>query len=660
MVLSDPSPTYIVVTGTDFGTDLASISASQLEGNGNADIPLIPYALTNTYAVFKIANQSVLVNGATYDLQITFTGYPMLSDVGAYISEVMTTGGLVPTSNPTATYTGQVITSDLEINGTDRNQLTTTEAADPATTVVVSGVNLVQGNLSAEVVREDGTAIVVPAPVIVVAAPDANGIQTATVTLPAGLTENNYILKFFDNDLTNPETLIAQYPFTIVNPAIISMSPNIVPVSDLTPPKEITVAGSFLGRDESLLEFKFTSDESNMVVAQVSATSIQGGTQATFNAPANLTKGTYTVTMLYNSTELGNPLEFTVASEAAKLVENLTWSKAGKYKVFDFSVDLPIPTEKFQLVQFKFYNTAADNIPPTTFTFNYTDPNLPYVDHVSRRTTPTDAIGINISDKTTTEINEQPATLFIYTDTKANKLNVYLGDTYNSSSVPYKTFIGPTDYTVVGTTRKFTLNLEGVPNGTKKLTIVPSLDGTLAPPNVKSGENSSGLKSYDMVFTSTPYMIVNNAYNGMVIKADTEISCTGVLTGCISGRLVNVPGLADLDDLDDAVSKVEFYVNNELSLTLTQAHIIDPSLGTFRAPFATLEDGKKNTLSFIIYLKQNGVFTKITETKIDIFKFSTTAAEFGDIKPIETGDVVKYPAGTAANTFSTSETTVSL
>ncbi|HEY0828621.1 MAG TPA: hypothetical protein VGE40_11035, partial [Bacilli bacterium] len=647
------APSYIVVTGTNFGTNLAAITLAQLDGAGT-DVALTPYAVENTYVVFKIANQSAMDNSAQYELEFSVAGTP-LSHLIAYESEVMTTGALVPTSNPTATYTGQVITSDLTINGALGNQLTTTEAAASATALTVSGVNLVQANLSAKIVRENGTALVIPAPTIVVGAPAAGGIQKATITLPAGLAEGNFMLQFFDNDLVNPPTFIAQLPFTIVNPAIISLTPDKVPVSDL--PEPIKVVGNFLGRKANLLEFRFTSDATNIIVDQVAATSVEGGTQAVFNAPAGLAKGSYTVTMLYNSALLGNPLKFTVSSEPAKLKENLIWSKPGKYKVFDFSVDLPIPTEKSQLVQFKFYNTVTDNIPPTTFTFNYIDPNLPYIDHVSRKTSSSDNEGILISDKTVTEISEQPSTLFIYTDTKTAKLNVYLGDTFNSSSVPYKTFIGATDYVVIGNYRKFTLDLDAIPNGTKKLTVVPSLDATLAPVNVKSGENLIGAKTYDLVFSSTPYVIANNIFNGMVIRAETELSCTGVLTGCITGRLINVPGLDVINNVDTATSKVEFYINNKLA---PLPIIIDvPATKIFKAPFTGLEEGK-NTFAFVIYLKVNGVFTKTTESKFEVFKFSTSAPEFGQIKPVESGDIVNYPATTVADTYATSETAVAL
>lgn len=653
------APSYVRITGTNFGTDLAAITVARLI-KGASIITLTPYAVENTYAIFKIADQSALTNGLAYNLELTIDGTVLAAVTDAYMSEVRTTAATAASITPSV-YSGQVITTDLTINGTLGNQLTTTEAAALATTLVVSGVNLVQTKLSAKVVREDGTVLVLPTPNIVVSVPGVGGIQTATVTLPAGLTEGNFILQFFDNDLSNPPIFLTQFPFTIVNPTFSSITPINVPVSNL--PEPITVTGNFLGRIVSLLEFRFTSKATNLVVDQVTATSITAGSQAVFNAPAGLTKGAYTVTMLYNSIPLSNPQEFTIASEPAKLKKNLFWSKPGKFKVFDFSVDLPIPSEKSQLVQFKFYNTVTDNIPPTTFTFNYIDPNLPYVDRVTRKTSTSDTTGTLISDKTVTEISEQPSTLFIYTDTKAVKLNVYLGDTFNSSSVPYKTFIGATaalndGYVVVGTNHQFTLNLDGVPNGTKKLTIVPSLDATASPPNVKSGENLIGLKKYDLVFSSTPYVIATNVFSGMVIKAETEIGCTAVLTGCISGRLINVPGLDVLGNVDTATSKVEFYVNDQLaSLPIT---IDTPASDKkFKAAFSTLIEGK-NTFTFKIYLKHNGVFVKTTETKFEVFKFSTSASRFGDIKPIEIGGVIKYPARIPVDSYATSETAVAL
>lgn len=381
-----------------------------------------------------------------------------------------------------------------------------------------------------------------------------------------------------------------------------------------------------------------------------STSSLQGGTQVMFPLP-NLPQGMYSVSLLYNGQATGTPLIYTVAPPQPSLQENAGLSVQGKYKVFDFATDITIPTARDQIVQFKFYNTTADTIAPTVFSYHYVDPNLPYIDHSIIGSSQTvDEINLNT-------ITEMPSTLKVYANLKTTKLNLYVGP-YSSGSVPYATNITPT-LDPTGTYNIFTIPLNNIANGMTTFTVIPS---NFSGGTAQQGENLTGLKSYAVNVASTPYVIINNIYTGMVVKNPlSEITCTTslgtVIAGCISGQIVNMP----LTGWPNSAN-VEMYINGTKSNLQSPTSVpsdFDPLKNSFHVQFDAAHGGPlqegQNTIAFYVY--SNGVL--VTQTSYNVFVFSTSAPEFQNITPIETSNVTNYTPGATQDTYTTSQTAVS-
>jgi hypothetical protein len=138
-----------------------------------------------------------------------------------------------------------------------------------------------------------------------------------------------------------------------------------------------------------------------------------------------------------------------------------------------------------------------------------------------------------------------PNTLNVYTNTNTTKVNLYIG-TYSGASTPFTGYSFPATLDPLTNLNKATIPLNSLPNGATKFTIIPSNDLTVNLSSPLLGENLSGQKVYDINITSTPYVILNNVYTGMVVKDPiAEITCTSasnvLIPGCFSGRFVNMP-----------------------------------------------------------------------------------------------------------------------
>ncbi len=644
------NPTYLVVKGTNFGNDIGKIDAAPtspgrarlINTSDSTIIDLIPYDVNDSQVVFKLADQSSLADGATYDIAFTIDGHALTVD-DAIFSDVKTVG---------ATYDGAYVAS------VSPEQVTLSDIQNSAAVLTMVGDHFDMSNMLVQVMLQDGT-------------PEGNATVTsvspdqkqALVSLPANLAAGNHLIRV--SQVTGSTTnFLGQFPLAVANPVMSALSPTVKSIT-ATSPTSMTITGANLGRQTSSLKLRFISDSNPSAPAtDQTATSVHGGTQAVFALPS-LPEGTYTVTLLYNDVSTGSTLKYTVSSPPASLQENATWSKANQYKVFQFQTDLTIPSDRYQLVEFRFYNFVTDNVPPTTFSFNYVDPSLPYIDHLTRRTNPTDPDGVLITESGISELNELPSTFYVYTDTKTKKINIYTGD-YDLNSTPNQTLYSTSaaSVTINGVSYyKHTFTLDGLQNGETKLTIIPSSDPNTGSP-AKSGENPSGKKTYLFNITSTPYIIVNNIYNGMVVKdPNSDITCTigGVPTPrCISGRLINI----SQDDYDN----VEVLINGQQTNLQTSAPSdFDSSipgkfnlqLGPTRIDFDA-GDGK-NTVEFRLYKTVNGVKQFVSKTTYEIFIFSQEAADFLSIRPIETSDVPKFTqVGTEDQyTYVTTETAVS-
>ena len=378
--------------------------------------------------------------------------------------------------------------------------------------------------------------------------------------------------------------------------------------------------------------------------------SLQGGSQAIFTLP-NLSQGMYSVSLLNNGQPVGTSLKYTVAPPQPSLQENVAMSVPGRYKVFDFSAVITIPTERDQVAQFKFYNFITDTVAPTIFSYHYIDANLPYINHAVLGQTQ------RLDELNTNTIGEMPNSLYVYASPNTMKVNIYVGD-YTSASTAY-TSITTSVPDVTLAYKIFTIPLTGIANGSTKFTIVPSnLVGT----STQQGENLTGRKIYDVNVASTPYILINNVFTGMVVKDPlSEITCitsAGTLVaGCISGRVVNVP----LTGWPTSAN-VEMYVNgnkSNLNSPTSNPSDFDPLTSTFHVQFDATHGGPlkegKNTISFYIYI--SGVLA--TQSSFEIFVFSTSSPEFQLIKPVETTDIPKYIVGKSEGAYATSETAVS-
>src|SRR5690606_24644352 len=133
---------------------------------------------------------------------------------------------------------------------------------------------------------------------------------------------------------------------------------------------------------------------------------------------------------------------------------------------------------------------STDNVPPSTFTFNYVDPTLPYVESVKRFD------GMTLVEGGRNEITELPTTLTVVTDNKTKRVNVYLGN-YTTNSAVTSTLVNPDTVSIPGK-HVFTYSIPSdIANGLTKITFIPSTD---APPDpvpagyigTKAGENYSG------------------------------------------------------------------------------------------------------------------------------------------------------------------------
>lgn len=638
-IVKSGSTTYLSVSGTHLGIvpgDITNIKLVDAAGVA-ANITNVSVAEAQNAAIlFKLdpTGTNALVPGTTYNL--TFEKAKRYDNGDAYAaggSDSLTVNNAIRAVAATAAYANEAVQT-----------ITPAQIKSGVTsTIAIAGSNLGTTAVTGiEILKETGLPVASGSAVVT----DVTPTQiTATIS---GLLEGSYLLKVNSNN-----NIISYLPFTVVNPSVSNITPVFQnnPIQPTDDPN-ITISGTNFGRDESKLKLHFDSDSNpsqSLPELTPVAGSLIGGSQVKFAKPS-LPEGSYSIKLMYDGVAVSTAVKYTVITPAT-IKEVASWYKPNRYKVFEFSTDVTIPSDRYQVVQFKFYNNPSDNVPPSEFTFKYENPNLPFVDNIKREI---DGEEILLSEYAQTEINELPAKLNIYTNDKAQKVNVYYGD-YSSTSTPNQTVkVGDAGVvTSTGGIGKFPIVLDNLPDGITKITVVPS---STAAGTAKSGENLSGLKTYSLKISSTPYVIVNNIYSGLVVKDQiNEIKCTVGLSevgGCISGRLVNVP--------QSEYSNVEVYLNGDrANLQKTPISDFDDlTKGTFHFRIydkfgKNLSEGK-NTIKFVI--NRNGV--KVTEASYDIFVFSTDRPEFLSIKPIETTDIPKYTATSQPLTYSTQETAV--
>lgn len=625
------SPTTLYVAGANLGTVPADIQGSQLVNMANSSdiIPLrVEEARGNALLLQPldpanptVRTQDALTPGAEY--RIEFQKVLRYAD-GTAVTPAQTvpvvTGAVVRTGDSTSTASIGTITVPQ-----------TTVAEVNTASFTIQGTGFVDPTrVMVTVVNEDGASSR-QARVLTVT-PDGSTI-TGNFSTIGNLPAGHYFLR-----VTYDNVLLGQMPMTIVDPI-----PSGFAVTDTGSGKIATVSGSNFGKDVSKLKLRFVSQDNESYISETGAIAIIPGRGVQFNMPTDLSNGSYTVSLLYNDNPVGGSFVHSVSAAASQLSEVAEWSKPGQFKVFQFSADLDIPSDRTQLVQFKFYNSVADDVPVTAFTFNYVNPDVPYVESVD-----------GLSETVVNHISELPRTFRILANEKTEKLNLYLGEDTNNSdvymTVPFDSSI-PLDLSTGTPMRVFVATLSSaVANGPIKLTIIPSSDSSHGD-KTKVGENEFGKKQYDLLISNTPYLIVNNIYNGLVVKTpSTQIVCdrSGIQTGsCVSGRIVNVPnatnGANDPDRIEAslngiAVSASDFTLAADKSFTLLLNGLVEG----------------KNTIVFRLYL--NNVL--VTTATYEVFVFSTDAPEFISVQPLETTDVKTFIPGTNPDSYATSQTAV--
>lgn len=611
------SPTTLYFAGTNLGTipdDFENVKLVNLNTSAPSPGDVIPATVVearDSALIITIPNQEDLIPGDNYELifekQLRYpdgspAGAPKPYNFGSTTANsihVLATG---PAGSISSVSVPQVRPTELS-----------------TAIITVNGTGLTSG-LSATVTNEDGT--MARNAKLVSVDPSTNSAKFDFSTIPA-FAAGNYFFRISHNGV-----LLGQYPFSVVDP----FPGGFAELKDGS--NEILVTGTNFGANslKASYQLRYTPTDNPTQYINITANRIEAGRKMFFKKPGTLSGGSYTLELLYNNQPVGNPFNYTNSGAASKLNENSTWSKPGKYKVYDFSADLTIPSDRNQVVQFRFYNMSDDDAPATTFNFSYVDPNLPYVEYVESN-------NVRLSDAGTNAITELPVDIKVFANKLTTGMNVYIGE-YLASSVPDQTLTADTSSSTIYNI--FTLNLgQTTPNGSRKITFVPKNTITAD----KVGENLSGRKSYDFIITNTPYIILNNIYNGMVVKnPGTDITCS-LGGGCVSGRTINIPVGADLNG---TTNKVEVFVNDA-----AKAINMSPD-GTFTFMLGALNEGR-NKIKFNITI--NSVLVATSE--YEIFQFSTDAPEFLSIKPIETGDVKKFIAGTTPETFATSESFVS-
>ncbi|WP_245855829.1 S-layer homology domain-containing protein [Paenibacillus rigui] len=285
-----------------------------------------------------------------------------------------------------------------------------------------------------------------------------------------------------------------------------------------------------------------------------------------------------------------------------------TTAASGNYEVHNIQVDLPINTSSRaqQVVVVFTPRVSTEAAQTSTFDFSYVDKSDAYVTSVGRVVSGV-ATPIAFNESGTTQITEFPSTMRVSTENTAQVLVKLNGVPYNDGS--HSDGIYATTGTTGGTVD---IVLQGLRDGATTLDVIPyKTTGASAP------SSPAGGKSYNLLISAAPYVIVDNIYNGMVVASPTEILC-GATAQCVSGRVINLGG----GTLKATVNNVDVPITYDA--TTTNKFTVD--LTSYFASDKT--DGKK-TVRFDISI--NG--QKVTEASYDIFVFSANLPSITNFEP---------------------------
>ncbi|WP_159885410.1 S-layer homology domain-containing protein [Paenibacillus puerhi] len=254
---------------------------------------------------------------------------------------------------------------------------------------------------------------------------------------------------------------------------------------------------------------------------------------------------------------------------------------SGDFTTHDIKVDLPIAVgsqTQILKVQYEDTNYRLDPV-EELFYFDFVDKNKPYidgevqliVDEANNRT-----VALNKPDGST-QINRFPSKLRILTKNSDQVLVKVNGQPYDDQDPDTANTGGL--YTVTGDMAEVTL--KGISDGQTLLEVIPYTGGS---PWMAS------TKTYNLQISSSPLLILDNVYNGMVITNKDQLRC-GTEQPCISGRLMNRAG-----------APVDIMLNG--TTLIPEFDATNPEL--FKIPYTalnasgTLEQDGKKTLTITI------------------------------------------------------------
>ncbi|SDE34829.1 S-layer homology domain-containing protein [Paenibacillus sp. UNCCL117] len=212
---------------------------------------------------------------------------------------------------------------------------------------------------------------------------------------------------------------------------------------------------------------------------------------------------------------------------------------SGDFATHDIKIDLPIAVgsqTQILKVQYEDTNYRLDPVEELYY-FDFVDKNKPYidgdvqliVDEANNRT-----VALNKPDGST-QINRFPSKLRVLTKNSTQVLVRVNGQPYDDQDPDTANSGGLytiTPYDVASGTGMAEVTLKGISDGQTLLEVIP-YDG--------SGAWPASTKTYNLQISSSPLLILDNVYNGMVITNKDQLRC-GLEQPCISGRLMNRAG----------------------------------------------------------------------------------------------------------------------
>ncbi|GGA13727.1 hypothetical protein GCM10008018_68260 [Paenibacillus marchantiophytorum] len=333
-----------------------------------------------------------------------------------------------------------------------------------------------------------------------------------------------------------------------------------------------------------------------------------------------------------------------------------------KYETHHISATLPLSsTTTAQEIDVTLSSTLGAATQPTRYTFNFTDPNLPYLDHVAQNLSGSPVV---LTEQGSNQINDFPAAIDVYTNSKTDSVTV---------NIPGFAGNGTYNTTPVGggsTLNKATISLANIPDGPTTMSITPNVGVVTAPPvNVPvATANPAGTKQYNLNISSAPYVIVTNLYNGKVVTSKAQFTCGTSAAPCITGKIINLPPAN--------YPLVELAINDtNIKLTNGAASVINPATGEFLINQTTLDtvqaglgasfsalfdsDGKK-AIKFSLFLKPDPAQPKVlvTQTNYEVFVLSDYAPLIESLVPDVA--VTPYTLGTLAGVYQTNSNKIQL